>query len=137
MGIFPMRPLTPPYMRFRIRRFRALTPSEGVRLVVFGYLLSNVALAYPLIPSYFLQVASLRSNCLIDSYSHQLLIRCTVWSFPVGTCALGTMTSADFSQFVVTTRLSARLRDLSSYGRILSILCPPHLHRPFRIVIGL
>ena len=33
--------------------------------------------------------------------------------------------------------LKARLRDLSSYGRILSILCLPHLHRPFRIAIGL
>ena len=36
--------------------------SEGVRLVVFGYQLPNVALAYPLIPSYFRQAASLRSN---------------------------------------------------------------------------
>ena len=47
------------------------------------------------------------------------------------------MASADFSQFVVTARLSARLRDLSSYGRNLSILCPPHLHWPSRIAIGL
>ena len=47
------------------------------------------------------------------------------------------MASADFSQFVVTARLSVRLRDLSSYGRTLSTLCPPHLHRPFRIAIGL
>ena len=53
-----MRPPTPPYKRFRIRRFRALTPPKGVRLVVFGYYLLNVALAYPLIPSYFQQVAS-------------------------------------------------------------------------------
>ena len=27
--------------------------SEGVRLVVLGYQLPNIALAYPLIPSYF------------------------------------------------------------------------------------
>ena len=47
------------------------------------------------------------------------------------------MTSADFSQFVVTAHLAARLQDLSSYGRILSILYPPHLHWPFRIAIGL
>ena len=47
------------------------------------------------------------------------------------------MASADFSQFVVTARLSARLRDLSSYGRTLSTLCPPHLHQPSRIAIGL
>ena len=39
------------------------------------------------------------------------------------------MTSADFSQFVVTARLllKPRLRDLSSYGRTLSILCLPDL----------
>ena len=36
--------------------------SEGVRLVVLGYQLPNIALAYPLIPSYFRQAASLRSN---------------------------------------------------------------------------
>ena len=47
------------------------------------------------------------------------------------------MTSADFSQFVVTAHLAARLRDLSSYGRTLSTLCLPHLHWPFRLAIGL
>ena len=72
--------------------------SEGMRLVVFGHQLPNIALAYPLIPSYFRQVASLRSNWLIGNRNFQLLIRCTVWSFPIGTRALGTMTSADCSR---------------------------------------
>ena len=51
------------------------------------------------------------------------------------------MTSADFSQFVVTARLSfllkPRLRDLPSYGRTLSGLYPLGLLSAVRIVIGL
>ena len=47
------------------------------------------------------------------------------------------MASADFSRFVITACLEARPRDLSSYGRILSILCLPHLLQSFRIAIGL
>ena len=51
------------------------------------------------------------------------------------------MTSADFSQFVVTARLpfflKPRLRDLPSYGRTLSGLYPLGLLSAVRIVIGL
>src|SRR5574344_2102728 len=50
------------------------------------------------------------------------------------------MTSADFSQFVVTARLLSlkpRLRDLPSYGRTLSGLYPLGLLLAVRIVIGL
>ena len=50
------------------------------------------------------------------------------------------MTSADFSQFVVTARLLSlkpRLRDLPSYGRTLSGLYPLGLLSAVRIVIGL
>ena len=51
------------------------------------------------------------------------------------------MTSADFSQFVVTARLpfflKPRLRDLPSYGRTLSGLYPLGLPAVVRIVIGL
>ena len=50
------------------------------------------------------------------------------------------MTSADFSQFVVTARLlymKPRLRDLPSYGRTLSDLYPLGLLSAVRIVIGL
>ena len=51
------------------------------------------------------------------------------------------MTSADFSQFVVTARLlfflKSRLRDLPSYGRTLSGLYPLGLLSAVRIVIGL
>ena len=49
------------------------------------------------------------------------------------------MTSADFSQFVVTARLlylKPRLRDLPSYGRTLSGLYPLGLLPAVRIVIG-
>ena len=50
------------------------------------------------------------------------------------------MTSADFSQFVVTARLlylKPRLRDLPSYGRTLSGLYPLGLLSAVQIVIGL
>ena len=50
------------------------------------------------------------------------------------------MTSADFSQFVVTARLLSlkpRLQDLPSYGRTLSGLYPLGLLSAVRIVIGL
>ena len=51
------------------------------------------------------------------------------------------MTSADFSQFVITARLhffsKPRLRDLPSYGRTLSGLYPLGLLSAVRIVIGL
>ena len=50
------------------------------------------------------------------------------------------MTSADFSQFVVTARLLSlkpRLRNLPSYGRTLSGLYPLGLLSAVRIVIGL
>ena len=50
------------------------------------------------------------------------------------------MTSADYSQFVVTARLLSlkpRLRDLPSYGRTLSGLYPLDLLSAVRIVIGL
>ena len=47
------------------------------------------------------------------------------------------MTSADFSQFVVTACHKARLRDLPSYGRTLSSLYPLGLPLMSRIVIGL
>ena len=60
-----------------------------------------------------------------------------VQPFPACTDSAGTMASADFSRFVITACLEARPRDLSSYGRILSILCLPHLLQSFRIAIGL
>ena len=37
-------------------------PALTLNLVVFYYLISNVVRAYPLTPSYFLQVTSLWSN---------------------------------------------------------------------------
>jgi len=43
--------------------------SEGVRLVVFGYQQPNIAFAYPLIPSYFQQTASVK-----EQLTHRLII---------------------------------------------------------------
>ena len=47
-----------------------------------------------------------------------LLLHCTIQSFPISTCALGTMTSADISQLIVTTYFYARPRDLLGYEGI-------------------
>ena len=53
--------------------------SEGVCLVVLGYFLPNVALAYPLIPSYFLQAASLWKVFITCNYYYAARFGPSLW----------------------------------------------------------
>ena len=49
----------------------------------------------------------------------------------------GTMASADFLQFVVTTHFFMRLQDLPGYSHILSLFTCRIYHKRFRVAIGL
>ena len=49
----------------------------------------------------------------------------------------GTMASADFSQFVVTTHFFMRLRDLPGYSHVLSLFTRRIYRKRFRVAIGL
>ena len=49
----------------------------------------------------------------------------------------GTMTSADFLQFVVTTHFFMRLQDLPGYSHILSLFTCRIYRKRFRVAIGL
>ena len=49
----------------------------------------------------------------------------------------GTMASADFSQFVVTTHFFSRLRDLPGYSHVLSLFTRRIYRKRFRVAIGL